>query len=147
MILESAQLLSTAHRLLDGRQDNKIWVHPDINLNEVLYSATHVNHPCAIWVRQSSQNYYWVYQLMLELNREFVRRYNKNNDHATITKMADILGRQPSNLKDIGFTKPSCCMPEELRGPDVVEAYRNYYRVAKRDIAKWTNTPVPEWYS
>lgn len=37
MVLESAQLLSTAHRFL-GNDDER------------LYSKTHVNHPCSIWL-------------------------------------------------------------------------------------------------
>ena len=65
MILEYAQLLSTAHRVLDGRESitlslsgrkKKVWTIDD-HRNNVLYSATHINHPSAIWVRQSLENY------------------------------------------------------------------------------------------
>lgn len=146
MILESAQLLCTAHRVLDGKRNGRVWVHPDQELDRILYSATHMNHPCAIWVRESSQNYYWVYQLMLELNNEFVRRYNKPEDHTTIKKLAKPLEIAPRHMLDIGATFPPKCMPEALRLQDVVEAYRLYYRKEKREIAKWTNTPVPEWF-
>ncbi len=45
MIVESAQMLSTAHRLLDGRKIGKVWVHP--HADDVLYKASHINHPCA----------------------------------------------------------------------------------------------------
>ena len=38
MILEYAQLMSTAHVELDGSQ--------------VAYKPTHKNRPCAVWVRQ-----------------------------------------------------------------------------------------------
>ena len=42
MILESAQILSTAHRVLDGDE------HAD---NVGMYKMTHKNHPSTIWVR------------------------------------------------------------------------------------------------
>ena len=71
MILEYAQLLSTAHRVCDGTildtfsktgRRKKVWALAD-NRDTILYSATHINHPSAVWVRQSSANYGWLYQL------------------------------------------------------------------------------------
>ena len=71
MILEYAQLLSTAHRVLDGTLVNgysktgrkqKRYVLPD-DRDSVLYSATHINHPSAVWVRKSDANYAWQRQL------------------------------------------------------------------------------------
>ena len=59
MILEYAQLLSTAHRVLDGTitiglsktgRKVKRYVLPD-DRDSILYSATHINHPSAIWAR------------------------------------------------------------------------------------------------
>ena len=42
MILETAQMLSTAHRVLDG----------DEPADEVgLYKRAFENHPCSIWLR------------------------------------------------------------------------------------------------
>ena len=53
MILESAQMLSTAHRVLDG----------DDRANETgLYKMAHKNHPSTIWVRASSENYRWLWK-------------------------------------------------------------------------------------
>ena len=76
MILEYAQLLCTAHRELDG--DN--CMHPD-----VLYKATHKNHPSAVWTRQCSRNYIWLYYLWRELCKEYTYRYGK--EHASWTKL------------------------------------------------------------
>jgi len=45
MILEVAQMLSTAHFVLDGVQ--------------VGYKPTHKNHPCSVFVRSTSENYKW----------------------------------------------------------------------------------------
>ena len=54
MILESAQMLSTAHRILDG---------DDIANSKGLYKMTHKNHPCNIWVRKNNENYEWLWSL------------------------------------------------------------------------------------
>ena len=59
MILESAQMLSTAHRVLDG----------DEYADSVgLYKMAHKNHPSTIWARSSSTMNLWQnYQLILIL--------------------------------------------------------------------------------
>ena len=59
MILEYAQLMSTAHRLLDGAlfcdtasdRAKTRWRHPDKHMDAVLYGATHRHHPSSLWVR------------------------------------------------------------------------------------------------
>ena len=65
MPIEYAQLMSTAHRMLDGEMylgktsnNRKIkrW-RLDDEREDVLYKASHVNHPSAVWVRQSVENY------------------------------------------------------------------------------------------
>jgi len=61
MILEYAQLLSTAHRVLDGDPNQEL---PD-GRQDVLYKATHVNHPSAVWVRQNEANYKWLYKMWI----------------------------------------------------------------------------------
>jgi hypothetical protein len=66
MILESAQLLSTAHHILDKSTSSE------------LYKPTHKNHPSAIWVRQSYKNYQWLYNHFISLCEEYTKRYNKD---------------------------------------------------------------------
>ena len=65
MILESAQMLSTAHRVLDGDE------YADKN---GLYKKAHVNHPSSIWVRCSYQQYKWLYDHMVALMEEYTYR-------------------------------------------------------------------------
>lgn len=157
MILESAQLLCTAHRVLDGVKTSlnvpgklrsvSRYVLPYPALETALYTATHVQHPCAIWVRESKANYMWLYELMLCLNAEFVRRYNKREDHLTIRKLKELLKNPPQNIPDGEFSNPPACMPEQFKVADTVLSYRNYYNGAKADISKWTNTPIPRWFT
>ena len=57
MPLETAQMLCTAHRELDG----------DEYADEVgLYKRAYWNHPCTVWARECSANYFW-----------FIHIYNK----------------------------------------------------------------------
>ena len=71
MILETCQLLSTAHRILDGEQvmgktklgrNVKRWMFHDYR-DDKIYQATHVNHPSAVWCRHSNSNYMWLHQI------------------------------------------------------------------------------------
>jgi len=98
MILEYAQLLSTAHRVLDGtlsvglsetgRKQTR-YVLPD-NRESKLYVATHINHPSAIWVRKSYANYVWLSKLLTELCREYTYRYGKVHKVQTGFKLHDL---------------------------------------------------------
>jgi hypothetical protein len=58
MPLETAQMLCTAHRVLDGDE------YADAN---GLYKEAYKNHPCTIWARESSSNYSWLYQTLLSI--------------------------------------------------------------------------------
>ena len=86
MIIEYAQIMSTAHRVLDGeeyygRTKNgrriKRW-KMNSNLEDILYKASHVNHPSNQWVRSSWRNYTWLYEMWECLCNEYTYRYNKD---------------------------------------------------------------------
>lgn len=162
MILETAQLLSTTHRILDGKEiksirtmkngkkrAHKSWVHSDKHMNEHLYSASHVNHPCAIWLRESPANYDWTYQLFLALCEQYTLRYGKM--HLSQLKLVDVIDKAPRKYKDrsLPFTQPPQAMPDvyKVKG-DSVSAYRAYYIGDKVAFAKWAKIPnsEPEWW-
>jgi hypothetical protein len=151
MILETAQLLSTAHRILDGTEytdktktgrNVKRWRLPD-DREQHLYSATHINHPSAVWCRASNNNYNWLYCHFLGLLAEYTYRYGK---HHKCEAMTEWLMRPPQSIA-IGYLTPvTPAMPDEYKVPhDSVSSYRNYYRVAKARMHKWTKREVPEW--
>lgn len=154
MILESAQLLSTAHRVLDGQESRelspggrnlKVWKHPNKNMDELLYKASHVNHPCAIWCRTSIPNYTWLYLHFVALCNEYTFRYNKL--HLSDTKLKNVLKTYPNNLKSNVWTEPHQAMPDEYKNVNSVVAYRNYYIFDKSEIAVWNNGRLPpDWY-
>lgn len=150
MILETAQLLSTAHRVLDGepyfklsktKRRIKYWKLPDDREYE-LYQTVNINHPVAVWVRSSSANYRFAYALFKELIKEFHYRYNKC--HKT-EKLLIPLKELPHNISHGSFTTPALAMPEKYFNSDPVKAYRDYYRFGKKEILTYTKRSKPYW--
>lgn len=153
MILESAQLLCTAHRLIDGTEGlivsasgrmKKYWALGDVELDTQLYAATHVNHPSALWARNSKHNYLWLYDLFVALLGEYTHRYGKV--HAS-DRLRVCLGSPPQNIEcSLQFEPPWPAMPDEYKvAGDVIQSYRSYYLGAKRHLLKWKNRDPPEW--
>jgi len=135
MILETAQLLSTAHRILDGDK----WAD-----KVGLYKCTHKNHPSAVWVRVSVDHYVWTYQLFKELCLAYTARYGKTHKSA---RLLDALYLVPKAIDwDAGFTAPPQCMPDEYKQPNTVQAYRDYYLGEKSHFAKWAYSKIPDWW-
>jgi hypothetical protein len=148
MILETAQLLSTAHHVLDDLdQDNPLPGDQD------LYRKTHANHPCGVWVRASADNYQWTYLYLLALGVEFHRRRDKT--HLTIRKLRHRLARAPYNVPTAPLSPPPACMPDEYKVPSEaaqwpVRSYQDYLTRGKAYITGpeawgWTGE-VPSWY-
>jgi hypothetical protein len=155
MILEYAQLLSTAHRVLDGvatvdrggatGRQRTSYILPD-SRDAVLYRATHINHPSAVWVRQSESHYRWLFGLWIALMDEYTYRYGKV--HACNRLIGD-LNRPPTNIKfGNGFFEPTPAMPDEVKVPgNSLASYRNYYINNKAHLASWKKRNIPEWYA
>jgi len=155
MIIEYAQLMSTAHRVHDGsvyydKTKNgrriKRW-YLNSNMEGILYKASHVNHPSAQWARASDGNYKWLYEMWTHLCEEYTHRYGKV--HETQRKLADALSHIPMNIPKQQFKEPPQAMshyPDCMVEGDSIKAYKNYYIVAKKEFAKWTKRQIPEWF-
>ena len=153
MILEYAQLLSTAHRYLDGilsiglsksGRKQQRYVLSD-SRESTLYSATHINHPSAIWVRQSDANYAWLYRMFGALMDEYTYRYGKT--HAC-ERLADELSYRPKNIPKGEFTEPTPAMPDHYKmAGDSIQSYKNYYLGDKTRMFSWKNRETPSWVS
>lgn len=154
MILEYAQLLSTAHRVLDGNESTvlsasgrkkKVWALRD-SRDSVLYSATHINHPSAVWVRKSAHNYTWLHSLLVELCKEYTHRYGKFHKVERDGLLWE-LAKTPDNIyHDVFFSEPTPAMPDEYKvAGDSIQSYKNYYLGDKRRMFSWKNRSVPSW--
>jgi len=131
MILETAQLLYTAH-----------WVR-ESPLPEGAYRKTHPNHPSSRWIRESLANYNWLCRLGLALCTEYSFRYGKV--HTTQRHLTWLATHSPRGLVDVGWTLPRLAMPEEFHDKDPVVAYRKYYVGAKTRLLSYKKRPVPDF--
>lgn len=133
MILESAQLLSTCWHVVDASH-----VHFVPRMKK-----THVNHPCAKWVREGVGNYLWLCNLALNLCKEYTFRYGKT--HKTEGYIRELANVRPP-LDKTGMTQPPQAMPNEYKvANQVVTAYRNYYVHGKSHLHAWKDREVPSF--
>ena len=132
MVLESAQLLCTALNTVHGKQ-----VMP--------YKSTHINHPCAIWVRESRDNALWLVELTAALNAEYKYRYGKTHKVYS-SGLAAALESVPNNMSSNVWTIPPSAMAKEyIVSDDPVTNYRNYYINGKKHLHKWSKRSIPNW--
>ena len=157
MIVEYAQLLSTAHRMLDGiewtdysKNGRKIKRYrlENPNKEKVIYKACHYNHPSAIWVRENRLHYQWLYRLFKKLGHEYTHRYGKV--HSTNLLLNQLLENSPTNIPVIDWKDPPPAMkhyPDCIVPGDSLQSYKNYYIVAKAYFAKWSKRDTPKWFT
>jgi len=135
MILETCQLLCTFWHCLDP--DHEIYTPP--------YKKTHLNHPCAKWVRESKKNYIWLCVLGKELCIEYTFRYGKiHKCQKILNELSSLYDVLPKNLsKD--WIDPPQAMPEEYKSVDSVHAYRYYYKFDKSHLHSWKFREIPKF--
>jgi len=157
MIVESAQMLSTAHRMLDGslkrapsksgKTMSKHWTLPD-DRESILYKAVHMAHPCTVWTMVSSANYWWHYSHFVALCDEYTYRYGKV--HSTDKLLREALANYPKNLPANHQTPFALAMkasPECIHPGDPVRSYREFYQTKQaRFKMAWTKREIPEWF-
>lgn len=162
MIVESGQMLSTSHRVLDGKLTRrpsksgktmvKYWDlyegQDDLEAENTYYKAVHVGHPCTQWTMRSSANYDWHYQHFIALCNEYTYRYGKL--HKTARDLASALYSKPRNIPEGSLTNFELAMktnPECMFPDDPVKSYRMFYQTKQyRFKMVWTKRPVPEWF-
>lgn len=140
MILESAQLLSTAHFVLDG--------------HIVGYKPTHKNHPSSVWCRNTSGNYIWLHSMFVSLCEEYTFRTGKI--HKT-SGLIDVLSKTPSNIISSDVESFALAMPDsyKLKGIfDPTKAYQAYlvdklhgWMIRPRPMkVAWSKRETPNWF-
>lgn len=133
MILETTQLLCTAHHMAPGPDG---YVPP--------YKKTHYNHPCAIWVRASAANYRWLQRLGIALCKEYTHRYGKV--HKCEQYLRELALHFP-NIPIRARTPFALAMPDAYKNhDDPVASYRAYYLGEKSSFLSWKSRSPPSWY-
>jgi hypothetical protein len=156
MIVESAQMLSTCYRMLhgdeqkrpsaSGKTTQKYWELEVPFLEEKLYKAVHVNHPCTIWTRQSQAHWDWHVQLFLALCEEYAYRFGKI--HKTDKELANLLSMLDPQIPEkqfLGFVTAMDQYPWCIVLGDAVQSYRNYYVDQKLSFTSYTKRNAPDW--
>lgn len=138
MILDCAQILSTAHIEIDGRDMASSRV-------ALIERPPHVNHPSARWARKTLGNYNWTAELMHSLIQQFKIR-NGGRVHHYERIAAEYLNRQPIGIEQAPLTAFEYVGPVRHRMGSVVESYRRYYFEEKQDQAVWTTVGAPSWW-
>lgn len=142
MIVETAQLLSGAHIVLDD--------------NKVAYKLTHKNHPSAKWVRASDSNYRWAFKHLEALCREYQHRFGKV--HKTELVALSELESIPKNISKSPLGGFAMAMPDNFKLLGIHDETRAYkaYLLAKFEnwqtrtdkkciVPTWTNRDKPDW--
>jgi hypothetical protein len=163
MIVESGQMLSTAHRVLDGILDRRpsksgktrvrYWDlylgRDDLEGELLLYKAVHVGHPCTQWTMRTSANYGWHYEHFIALAQEYTYRYGK--DHKTAVDLGAALYNKPDNIPPGPLTPFELAMkanPECMIKNDPVQSYRLFYQTKQERFKMvWTKRNRPEWFN
>lgn len=130
MILESAQMLCTA-------------LHHNNASHLAKYKATHANHPCNVWCRESRENYYWLFRHFIALCSEYTHRYGK------IHKSQQLANHLQMGMQHIPHGErtpfPNCAARSDMNIDfkhidPVTYAYKLYL------IERWLNDKVnPKW--
>lgn len=134
MILEYAQLLSTAHYVCDGAT-------PD-----GMYKPTHINHPSAVWVRKSEHNYIWLCNMLHALCCEYTYRYSKIHKVEREGLCYLLFKNVPKNIGTELWSEPTPAMPDECKVKgDSIASYRKYYAQAKTHLHTWKRRNIPSF--
>ena len=133
MLLESAQMLSTAIQRHEENVDN-------------LYRSAYQKHPMTIWVGDSRPNFKWALENAVYINHQYEQRFNKNHKSWDVIETIYNFDLD-KHIPEGNFVAPPQCMPDEYKHKDYVTAYRKYYQGAKAYFAKWQKGVFPpEWW-
>lgn len=142
MIVESAQMLSTAHRVLDGdaKADSK-----------GLYKKAYENHPSTIWVRQDAMNYWWLWMHALTLCQEYRWRFtdeggiSMHNTESVIHALQELPLNIPAEkdtnwkvLQDLPL-----CMPDQYKESGSNVNSQNHQWYATESYQKFVTQDKP----
>ena len=169
MLLEAVQLLCTAFALPYYHYPFVTWLDstPAERLSDDLlpYTHTHVNHPCALWVRASRANLDRAIELAEALAAEF--RYRFDKPHGSEAALDWVKRhRAEAQVPDGPLTPYALAMPEKYQYqsghmnaliqrtgdslilrevqhiPHHIAAYRAYYRAEKRGHWRKSRDPA-----
>lgn len=137
MALEAAQLMTNCYSIEQLSHES---CPRTINGNVRKY--THVNNPCAKWVKESADNFEWL--LIHAQAILFEREFRCGKSHAILPFIRWCRDNKP-DLPQRGLTPPAKNVKGYQKFDDPVLTYRNYYKLGKSHLHVWTRRKKPEW--
>lgn len=132
MVMETAQLLSTAHYLAGSHA-------------KPMLEPTHINHPCSVWARDCAGNYGWLWMLGVALCDEYTHRYQRTHSYDALLRIT--LQWMPRNISRQRRKPFVYCGPAQYYSRDPIASYRAYYIGEKARFARWKSREVPSWFN
>ena len=153
MIMESNQMLTQA---VKTKFPKKLW-EDHVHSTCLTVGSAYANHPCTLWVRESADNFRWLYFHAIALADEFYFRFNKTHASSLRTDNIWKLYRSLCPVEELNSDKPTPfanCAANASVGlsfkhiDNVHEAYQMYLNERfKTDVRKpkWTYRVPPHW--
>lgn len=132
MTLETAQALSGAMRINGYTAD-------------FLYDVP-TNSPIIQWAGETKRNWLKLYRLCQALNREYMKRFDKDAPHESWQKICQT-PIESLPIPDGPLTDPPQCVSDAYTRENYVEAYKLYYANEKwhNDWFDYKYTVTPNW--
>lgn len=128
MVLETAQVLSTAIRTLN----------PETTMP--LYKMTHKNHPVSIWVRSSVDNYKYGLDYFVTICNEYTHRFGKTHKSQQLLPYFCEFLKWLYTERNFPMEQTPFANCTEFKEDEVHTAYK------KTLIAKWNKDKLkPKW--
>ena len=107
----------------------------------------HLRHPVVLAVNTSAK-INWVILYNEALHREYFRRFGKHHAYSGLCEKYRSLLYVPGEAfspEKLDFARDF--RNEEIPETDLVQAYRHYYRIKKRQLNRWSYTASvePQW--
>ena len=139
MVTETAQLISNVHRICPSKGRIPKFV--------MEYDKKHANHPHAIWLRESIENYHFLCKFGLALYNEYQYRYNNPQKHQRALQIFEWALQTNPDLPNNKFSYPPIVMNDDFKiKKDIILSYRNLYMTDKRHFMSWKNRKQPKWF-
>lgn len=152
MILESAQLMINVGYEYKV-QRNRI---PKASVG-LPYKPTHVNHPCSKWVKESKENFQWLYEHYMALLVEYEAQYNKKHrlleSSHLIRSYSELIERQSftsfancSLFKEEQDVYLAYKLTMEEKWSKEIELWKTMGAQGRSSYKpQWRNNTIPQW--
>jgi hypothetical protein len=149
MILETAQLLYTAHwyvAINNGYLPSFKTAPASVSEPRMrgYLPIRNEKHPSALWTRESLQHYKWLALFGLALCNEYRHRFN-DRKHSCENHLLWLYRNAPTDLKDCGWKDPPPAMPDIYKTGNSIVSYRRYYKEGKKTLLTYTRRHKPHW--